>query len=76
LSASDRTSLLTEIFGSTDNSIGVTFLRIGIGATDLSSTVYSYDDMPLGQTDVTLANFNLTADQAAMIPLRFHEKLQ
>ena len=25
--------------------------------------------MPLGQTDITLANFNLTADQAAMIPL-------
>ncbi|HEY8688569.1 MAG TPA: glycoside hydrolase family 30 beta sandwich domain-containing protein [Chitinophagaceae bacterium] len=69
LSASDRTSLLTEIFGSNDNSIGVSFLRIGIGATDLSSTVYSYDDMPPGQTDVTLANFNLTADQAAMMPV-------
>ena len=69
LPASDRNALLTELFASNDNSIGVTFLRIGIGATDLSSTVYSYDDMPSGQTDITLANFNLAPDQSAMIPV-------
>ena len=69
LPAFDKNALLAEIFGSADNDIGVSFLRVGIGATDLSSTVYSYDDMPPGQTDVALANFNLTADQAAMIPV-------
>ncbi len=69
LPVSDRNSLLTELFGNADNNIGVSFLRIGIGATDLASAVYSYDDMPAGQTDIPLANFSLAMDQAAMIPV-------
>jgi glucosylceramidase len=69
LPAAERTVLLSELFGTADNSIGVSFLRLGIGATDLSSSVYSYDDMPVGQTDPTLANFSLAPDQAAVIPV-------
>ena len=69
MSTSDKNSLLTELFGNADNSIAASFLRIGMGATDLSSTVYSYDDMPAGQTDVNLSNFNLADDKVAMIPL-------
>lgn len=69
MSSSDRNSLLTELFGNGGNSIGVSFLRIGMGATDLSSTVYSYDDMPGGQTDPGLLNFTLADDQVAIIPV-------
>ena len=69
LVSAQRSALLTELFGSGENSIGVNYLRIGIGATDLSSTVYSYDDMPVGQTDPTLANFSMAPDQPAMIPV-------
>lgn len=65
----DKVNLLTELFGTGETSIGVSYLRVGIGATDLSSTVYSYDDMPAGQTDPTLANFSLAPDQTAMIPI-------
>lgn len=65
----EKNSLLSELFGSAGNSIGISYLRIGIGATDLSSSVYSYDDMPAGQTDPTLANFSLAPDQAAVIPV-------
>ncbi len=69
LPAPERSSLLAELFGNADNSIGISFLRIGIGATDLASSVYSYDDMPAGQTDISLADFSLAMDQAAMIPV-------
>ncbi|CAN5901449.1 glucosylceramidase [soil metagenome] len=69
LVSSQRTALLTELFGSAETGISVNYLRVGIGATDLSSTVYSYDDMPAGQTDPTLANFSLAPDQASMIPI-------
>ena len=69
LGAAEKTTLLTELFGTGDNSIGVSYIRLGIGATDLSSTVYSYDDMPVGQTDPTLANFSLSPDQPALIPV-------
>lgn len=69
LPVTDRNLLLAELFGNTGNSINVSFLRIGMGATDLSSTVYSYDDMPPGQTDISLSNFNLADDKVAMIPV-------
>ena len=69
LSASQKSSLLQELFGSSETSIGVSYLRVSIGASDLSAEVFSYDDMPAGQTDVTLANFNLSKDTVDVIPL-------
>jgi glucosylceramidase len=64
-----KAALLTELFGNADNSISVSYLRIGIGATDLSSTVYSYDDVASGSTDSTLANFSLSPDMSDLIPI-------
>jgi len=69
LSAADKTSLLSELFGNTASSISISYLRVSIGASDLNATVFSYDDMPAGQTDVTLANFSLAPDRADLIPL-------
>lgn len=62
LSVSKRQELLQELFGSSINSISVNYLRISIGASDLNSTVFTYDDMPAGQTDVNLTNFSLAPD--------------
>jgi glucosylceramidase len=69
LSATEKTSLLQELFGSNENSISISYLRISIGASDLSAEVFSYDDMPAGQTDPALANFNLSKDTVDLIPL-------
>jgi glucosylceramidase len=69
LSAAQKTSLLQELFGSSETSIGVSYLRISIGASDLNAEVFSYDDMPAGQTDVNLTNFNLSKDTVDVIPL-------
>ena len=69
LPAAQRSSLLQELFGSSDNSIGISYLRISIGASDLDAEVFSYDDMPVGQTDVNLANFSLSKDTVDLIPL-------
>ena len=69
LSAAQKSSLLQELFGSSETSIGISYLRVSIGASDLSAEVFSYDDMPAGQTDVTLANFNLSKDTFDVIPL-------
>jgi glucosylceramidase len=67
-----KPALLQELFGNTPNSISISYLRISIGASDLSASVYTYDDMPAGQTDPTLANFSLDPDKASgtgLIPL-------
>ena len=69
LAASQKSSLLQELFGSSETSIRVSYLRVSIGASDLNAEVFSYDDMPAGQTDVTLANFNLSKDTVDVIPL-------
>jgi len=62
-------ALLTELFGNGINDIGINFLRISIGASDLSSTVFTYNDMPTGQTDPTLSNFSLSLDTVDLIPV-------
>lgn len=69
MSTSARAALLQELFATDGTNIGISYLRISIGASDLSSSVFSYDDMPTGQTDPTLANFSLAADLANLVPV-------
>lgn len=69
LSSSDRAALLHELFGSGAGAISISYLRISVGASDLNDSVFSYDDMPSGQTDTTLDHFSLDPDRGAVIPL-------
>lgn len=69
MSNTAKTALLNELFGKNDNSIHISYLRISIGASDLSDSVYTYDDMPAGQTDVNLDHFSLQPDKTDLIPL-------
>lgn len=62
-------SLLSELFSSSGSGIGVSYLRISVGASDLSASVFTYNDMPAGQTDPTLANFSLSQDTVDLIPV-------
>src|SRR5947209_19277401 len=67
LNSTDRNSLLKELFGNDSTSISISYLRLSMGASDLSASVYSYDDMPAGQTDSTLQNFNLRTDKSDVV---------
>src|SRR5262245_34629146 len=69
LSASTKSSLLEELFGTGENSIAVSYLRISIGASDLNASVFSYDDLPAGQTDVSLDKFSLSQDTLDLVPI-------
>lgn len=69
MGASERAALLKELFGNGDNAIGVSYLRISIGASDLDAEVFSYDDLPAGQTDPNLQYFNLSKDTLHLIPV-------
>jgi len=48
---------------------GLSFLRQPIGSTDLSRDVYSFDEMPAGQTDPQLLHFSATHDEAYVFPM-------
>ncbi|MBK5209122.1 MAG: glucosylceramidase [Flavobacteriaceae bacterium] len=69
LNADKKQTLLQELFGTHENSISINYLRISIGASDLDASVFSYDDLPEGQTDVNLAQFSLAPDLVHLIPL-------
>lgn len=46
-----------------EDGIGVSMTRVTIGTADFTAQkFYSYDDMPQGQTDPTLANFSIQKD--------------
>ena len=64
-----KNTLLNDFFGNSTNSIGVSYIRISIGASDLDASVFSYDDLPAGQTDPTLTNFSLSKDTVDLIPV-------
>jgi glucosylceramidase len=69
LPAAEKATLLKELFGHEENSISISYLRISIGASDLNGGVFSYDDIPAGQTDINLDQFSLNPDRADVIPL-------
>ena len=60
--------VMQSIFGRTQG-IGVSFLRNPMGASDIARSLYSYDDLPFGATDPTLASFSVAHDQVDILPL-------
>lgn len=69
LMASARAALLRELFLGGDEGIGISYLRISIGASDLDDQVFSYNDLSPGETDVTLSKFSIEPDRAHLIPI-------
>lgn len=69
MSPTKRKELIHELFANDDNSIGISYLRISIGSSDLNDHVFSYDDIPAGQTDVKLNKFSLREDEKDVIPV-------
>lgn len=66
MSAPARKALLRRLFDTTELAIGVSYLRLSIGASDLNARVFSYDDVP---GDRALAHFDLGEDKTNVIPV-------
>jgi glucosylceramidase len=69
MDAAKRASLLKELFAVDAGNIGISYLRISIGSSDLNDHVFSYDDLPAGETDPQLAKFSLAPDRQDLIPV-------
>lgn len=67
LDAASHATLLQDLFSTTG--ITISYLRLSMGASDLDASVFSYDDLPAGQTDVNLEHFSLQKDETELIPL-------
>ncbi len=64
-----RAALLKELFSTGGDGIGVSYLRLSIGASDMNDHVFSYDDLPDGQTDPDVKKFDLGQDKQDVIPV-------
>ncbi|MGC1240940.1 MAG: glycoside hydrolase family 30 beta sandwich domain-containing protein [Chryseosolibacter sp.] len=69
LDAAQRAALLKELFLTDGSNIGISYLRVSIGASDLDDHVFSYCDLPPGKTDPELKNFTLKEDKENLIPV-------
>lgn len=69
MSADARDALLKELFATDGDNIGISYLRISLGASDLSENSYSYDDLAEGQTDYQLGKFSIAPAREHLIPV-------
>lgn len=68
LNAAQRKELLRELF-TRDTGIGVSYLRVTMGASDFSLEDFTYNDLPAGETDTALEHFSIARDQRHLIPV-------
>lgn len=66
--SANQASVLSDLFTRSGGGIGLSFMRVPIGATDIARSVYSFDDMATG-ADPVLANFSIAHDQSYRLPL-------
>ena len=65
----NRKQLLKELFSPEGSGIGINYLRVSIGASDLNQKVFFYNDLPEGETDLNMEKFDLGADRHDVIPV-------
>lgn len=69
LSESKKQALLQELFSNDSTAISISYLRISLGASDLSPSVFSYDDITSGTTDTALAQFSIAKEMYDLVPI-------
>ncbi len=69
MGAQEREEFLRQLVGTDANGIGVSYLRISIGSSDMNDHAFTYDDLPAGESDPSLAKFDLGPDSATVVPV-------
>jgi len=70
--AGNLPATMNDLFTRNGEGIGLSFMRIPMGASDIALSAYSYDD---GPADPTLANFSIAHDQSYILPIVQSAKL-
>ncbi|WP_379093729.1 glycoside hydrolase family 30 beta sandwich domain-containing protein [Pedobacter sp. UC225_65] len=69
LGTAEKDALIKELFSTEEGAIGVSYLRVSIGASDLSANVFTYNERPTGQTDVNQDHFSIEAEMVDLVPI-------
>lgn len=68
MDAAARQEILKDLFDPSEG-IGISYLRLSMGASDFSLSDFTYNDLPAGTTDYTLENFSLAQDLDDVVPV-------
>jgi glucosylceramidase len=68
MDASQRAALLKDLFDP-EAGIGISYLRVTMGASDFSLEDFTYNDLPAGQTDPELSKFSISKDKDDLLPV-------
>lgn len=63
-----RERVMRSLFTTQENGIGLSYVRIPMGASDFALKDYTYDDQPTGSVDPDLNGFSVAYDEAYIIP--------
>lgn len=69
-----KMALLDDLFNA-ETGIGISYLRMTIGASDFSLSDYTYNDLPRGEEDPDLSQFSIAEDEKHIVPV-FKDILQ
>jgi glucosylceramidase len=69
MDASARSAVLHQLFGNGPDDADVSYIRISIGSSDMNDHAFTYDDLPPGQSDTSLAKFSLGPDSTTVVPV-------
>ncbi|MES2416972.1 MAG: glycoside hydrolase family 30 beta sandwich domain-containing protein [Bacteroidota bacterium] len=69
LGNTEKDALLNELFSTNEDAIGVSYLRISIGASDLSANVFTYNELPNGKTDINQDHFSIEPEMTDLVPV-------
>jgi glucosylceramidase len=62
----NQAAVLNELFGTANGQIGISYLRISIGASDLSASDFTYNQTA---GDVNMNNFSISQENTDMLPI-------
>jgi len=63
-----RRAIMTELFSRKNGGLGLSFTRLTVGASDFSTSDYSYDDTPRNAPDPDLSNFSIEPAKKYVLP--------
>jgi len=69
LDSKAKDSLLNDLFSTRKNGIGVSYLRISIGASDMSADTFTYNDLANGETDIIQNRFSIAREMTDLVPI-------
>ena len=69
MDAAPQDSLLQALFGTQKGALGISYLRLSLGASDLDEFPWSYNDLDSNQEDEDLSAFSLSRDTLYLLPV-------